>query len=268
MKISIALFCLSLWLSACTSTPATPAPTEPASPSSGTHLPDACLSSQDDPFLDQRLAMVENTIQRRGVQDPLVLKAMRCTHRHEFVLPEYLERAYNDHPLPIGYGQTISQPYIVAWMTELIELQPGEVVLEIGTGSGYQAAVLAELGGLEVYSIEIVPELAASAAERLEKLGYPDIHLKQADGYYGWSEEMRFDAILVTAAPNHVPPPLADQLAEGGRMVIPIGPQGSYQTLWKFVMQEGELTAYSLGMVAFVPFTGEGAERGPSVPLE
>jgi protein-L-isoaspartate(D-aspartate) O-methyltransferase len=246
------------------------------SPSSGDHQvtltapvadSSSCTTSQDDPYLQQRLDMVKNTIENRGVGDPSVLKAMRCTHRHEFVPDEYLDQAYNDHPLPIGYGQTISQPYIVAWMTELIELQPGESVLEIGTGSGYQAAVLADLGDLEIYSIEIVPELAASAAGRLEQLGYTQVQLKQGDGYYGWSEEMVFDAILVTAAPNHVPAPLAAQLAEGGRMVIPIGPQGGFQTLWKFVKEGGELTAYNMGGVRFVPFTGEGAEMGPSLPL-
>jgi protein-L-isoaspartate(D-aspartate) O-methyltransferase len=272
MKTTLAVFALLIWLVACTAPPAAPlTPTQPeTSPqeASASGRPDACLSGQDDSFLNTRLDMVKNTIENRGVVDPMVLKAMRCTHRHEFVPGEYLERAYNDHPLPIGYGQTISQPYIVAWMTELIELQPGETVLEIGTGSGYQAAVLAELGELEIYSIEIVPELAESAARRLNQLGYSDVHLKQGDGYYGWSEDSLFDAIIVTAAPNHVPPPLADQLAEGGRMVIPIGPQGGLQTLWKFVKEDGELTAYNMGAVSFVPFTGEGAERGPSVPLQ
>jgi protein-L-isoaspartate(D-aspartate) O-methyltransferase len=274
MKTTLALLTLALWLAACALSPgSTPTPTpadlpsqeDLTAPSPPAALPD-CISSQDDAYLDQRLDMVKNTIESRGVEDPRVLKAMRCTQRHEFVLPEYLPRAYNDHPLPIGYGQTISQPYIVAWMTELIELKPGESVLEIGTGSGYQAAVLAELGDLEIYSIEIVPELAESAAERMEKLGYTNVHLKQGDGYYGWSEDMRFDAIIVTAAPNHVPAPLADQLAKGGRMVIPIGPQGGFQTLWKFVKEGGELTAYNMGAVAFVRFTGEAEQRGPSLP--
>ncbi len=146
-------------------------------------------------------------------------------------------------------------------MTELLELKPGEKVLEIGTGSGYQAAVLAELGGVEVYSIEIVPQLAESAAQRLQSLGYSQIHLKQGDGYYGWPEAAPFDAIIVTAAPDHLPAPLAEQLAEGGRLVIPIGPPGWYQTLWKFVREDGELRAFNLGGVAFVPFTGEGIER-------
>ena len=220
-----------------------------------------------DIFKQTRLDMVEQTIQRRGISNSDVLRVMREVPRHEFVSPEYLDQAYEDHPLPIGYGQTISQPYIVAWMTELLELQPGEKVLEIGTGSGYQAAVLAELGYVEVYSIEIVPELASSAQERLDALGYTDLSVRQGDGYYGWPEEAPFDAIIVTAAPDHLPSPLAAQLAEGGRLVIPIGPPGGFQSLWKFVKQGADLTAYNLGGVAFVPFTGEGVKKGPEEPL-
>ena len=220
-----------------------------------------------DIFEQSRLDMVAQTIEQRGVSDSDVLRAMRGVPRHEFVLPEYLDQAYEDHPLPIGYGQTISQPYIVAWMTELLELQPGEKVLEIGTGSGYQAAVLAELGFVEVYSIEIVPELASSAQERLDALGYTDLNIRQGDGYYGWPEQAPFDAIIVTAAPDHLPSPLAAQLAEGGRLVIPIGPPGGYQSLWKFVKEGADLKAYNLGGVAFVPFTGEGVKEGPEVPL-
>jgi protein-L-isoaspartate(D-aspartate) O-methyltransferase len=191
---------------------------------------------------------------------------MRTVPRHEFVPPDYVDQAYADHPLPIGYGQTISQPYIVAWMTELLALQPGEKVLEIGTGSGYQAAVLAELGDVEVYSIEIVPELASSVAERLRRLGYTGVHLKEGDGYFGWEEHAPFDAILVTAAPDHLPAPLAAQLKPGGRLVIPIGPPGSYQSLWKFVYEDGQLVAYNLGGVSFVPFTGPGVEQVPAEP--
>jgi protein-L-isoaspartate(D-aspartate) O-methyltransferase len=237
----------------------TPPGLETASPPP--QVPQAC---QEDSYYEQRLDMVNDTIVARGIVNPDVLRAMGCAPRHEFVPPEYLDQAYEDHPLPIGYGQTISQPYMVAWMTELIELNPGEKVLEIGTGSGYQAAVLAELGEIEVYSIEIVPELAKSAGEKLADLGYKDVYLIQGDGYYGWPEHILFDAIIVTAAPDHVPAPLAAQLVEGGRMVIPIGPPGSYQTLWKFVKQGGELTAYNLGAVAFVPFTGEGVQQAPT----
>jgi protein-L-isoaspartate(D-aspartate) O-methyltransferase len=207
--------------------------------------------------------MVAETIEQRGVQNPDVLAALRRVPRHKFVLDEYLDQAYEDHPLPIGYGQTISQPYIVAWMTELLELKPGEKVLEIGTGSGYQAAILAELGDLDVYSIEIVPELVDSVAKRLSELGYSQIHLKKGDGYWGWEENAPFDAILVTAAPDHLPSPLVQQLAQGGRIVIPIGNPGSYQTLWKFVMEgsaagsQEDLKAYNLGSVIFVPLTRE-----------
>jgi protein-L-isoaspartate(D-aspartate) O-methyltransferase len=223
--------------------------------------------TEQDTLTQRRLELVENDIQGAGITDEDVLRAMRDVPRHEFVPEEFLNEAYEDHPLPIGYGQTISQPYIVAWMTELLELQPGEKVLEIGTGSGYQAAVLAELGYVDVYSIEIVPELAEIASTRLQDLGYTDVRVKQADGYYGWPEHAPFDAIIVTAAPDHLPAPLAEQLAEGGRIVIPIGPPGFYQTLWKFVKEDGELTAYSLGGVAFVPFTGTGVEQAqPSTP--
>lgn len=222
------------------------------------------LQPSADPYESQRLQMVEKTIVARGVTDEDVLRAMRTVPRHLFVLDEYLSQAYADHPLPIGYGQTISQPYIVAWMTELLELEPGDKVLEIGTGSGYQAAVLAELGYVDVYSIEIIPELAERAAQNLEKAGYTGLHLKQGDGYYGWEEFAPFDAIIVTAAPDHLPPPLVEQLSENGRIVIPIGPPGGYQTLWKFVFEEGELIGYNLGGVAFVPFTREeGAQPAP-----
>jgi protein-L-isoaspartate(D-aspartate) O-methyltransferase len=209
-------------------------------------------------FAEQREAMVRDTIEARGVAEAGVLRAMRIVLRHAFVPDEYLDQAYEDHPLPIGYGQTISQPYIVALMTESLELQPGAKVLEIGTGSGYQAAVLAELGELEVYSIEIIPELAEQAAARLEDLGYDDVHLKQGDGYFGWPEHGPYDAIIVTAAPDHLPAPLVEQLVEGGRLVIPIGPPGGYQTLWQFVKEGEEVKAYSLGGVAFVPLTGGG----------
>jgi protein-L-isoaspartate(D-aspartate) O-methyltransferase len=207
--------------------------------------------------------MVTTTIENRGVTDPDVLRAMRAVPRHRFVPADLMSRAYADRPLPIGYGQTISQPYIVALMTELLELSSGEKVLEIGTGSGYQAAVLAELPGVEVFTIEIIPELAEGAQERLQAAGYTEVHAKQGDGYYGWPEQAPFDAIIVTAAPDHLPQPLVEQLAEGGRLVIPIGPRGGFQTLWQFVRQpDGELQAFNMGGVAFVPFTGAGIEKG------
>ena len=219
----------------------------------------ATLSTQD-PYQEIREAMVAKTIESRGVTDTGVLQAMRNVPRHEFVQAAYLSQAYEDHPLPIGYGQTISQPYIVAWMTELLDLQPGEKVLEIGTGSGYQAAVLAELEGIEVFTIEIVPELAELAAERLEAPVYSHVATRQGDGYYGWPEHAPYDAIIVTAAPDHLPQPLVAQLAQGGRLVIPIGPPGSYQSLWRFAYENGELRAENMGGVIFVPFTGEGTD--------
>ena len=218
-------------------------------------------ASPDDEarWAQQREQMVIETIEKRGITDEDVLSAMRAVPRHLFVPENEQAHAYGDFPLPIGYGQTISQPYIVALMTDLLELQDGDRVLEVGTGSGYQAAILAEIPGIQVYTIEIIPELATSARERFESLGYAGVHCKQGDGYYGWPEQAPFDAIIVTAAPDHVPQSLADQLAVGGRMVIPVGPPGSYQTLWKFVKQpDGELKAFNMGGVAFVPLTGEG----------
>jgi protein-L-isoaspartate(D-aspartate) O-methyltransferase len=215
--------------------------------------------SPEETFAELRERMVIETIERRGVTDEDVLSAMRAVPRHLFVPENEQDYAYGDHPLPIGYGQTISQPYIVALMTELLELRQGDRVLEVGTGSGYQAAILAEIPGIEVYTIEIVPELAESARERLEELGYTNVHCRQGDGYYGWLEHAPFDAIIVTAAPDHMPPPLVDQLAVGGRMVVPVGPPGGYQTLWKLVKQpDGGVKNYNMGGVAFVPLTGEG----------
>lgn len=239
--------------------------TPPSATATTTALSPTPLPSGDEAdFAKQRERMVIETIERRGVTDEQVLRAMRAVPRHLFVPEEQQDYAYGDYPLPIGYGQTISQPYIVALMTDLLELKEGDKVLEIGTGSGYQAAVLAQIPDIEVYTIEIVPELAESARKRLESLGYTNAHCKQADGYYGWPEHAPFDAIIVTAAPDHIPGSLVDQLANGGRMVIPIGPPGGYQTLWKFTRQlDGELQAFNMGGVAFVPLTGPGADAHP-----
>jgi protein-L-isoaspartate(D-aspartate) O-methyltransferase len=204
--------------------------------------------------VDERTDMVENQILQRGVSDLTVLGAMAAVPRHRFVPDDWKGLAYADHPLPIGHGQTISQPYIVALMSEALDVAPGGKVLEIGTGSGYQAAVLAAMG-LEVYTIEIIPELATRAAAVLGELGY-DATVRTADGYFGWEEEAPFDAIIVTAAPDHVPQPLIEQLRIGGVMVIPVGPIGAVQTLWKFTIgSDGEVLAESLGAVSFVPFT-------------
>jgi protein-L-isoaspartate(D-aspartate) O-methyltransferase len=207
-------------------------------------------------YAKEREQMVEYQIKARGVSDTQVLTAMETVPRHEFVPDEYLNRAYSDQPLPIGHGQTISQPYIVALMTELLELQQGDRVLEIGTGSGYQAAVLAELG-VEVYSMEIIPELADSARQCLDRVGYGHVRTLNADGYYGWPEHAPYDAIIVTAAPDHVPQPIVDQLKDGGRMVIPVGPVGWYQTLWLITKEDGEVEYHNKGGVQFVPLTGE-----------
>lgn len=202
--------------------------------------------------------MIELT-KARGVTDTRVLDALMAVPRHLFIPDAKRQHAYDDFPLPIGHGQTISQPYIVATMTALLDLSKGDRVLEVGLGSGYQAAVLAEMPEVAVYSIEIVPELARSAQERLIKLGYKHVHCKLGDGYYGLPEEAPFDAIIGTTAPVKIPPPLIEQLAIGGRMVIPVGPAGGYQTLWRLVKRPDNTVDYfAEGSVAFVPFTGNG----------
>ncbi len=205
-------------------------------------------------YAEARRTMVETQIRARGVSDERVVRAMLAVPRHRFVPDRYLPQAYNDHPLPIGHGQTISQPYIVALMSQEAGVKPGHRVLEIGTGSGYQAAVLAELTAHDrVYTIEIIEPLARQAAQRLRDLGYARVHTRIGDGYLGWSEAAPFDAILVTAAPDHVPPPLVQQLKEGGRMVVPVGPPGLVQTLWRINKEQGQLKFHNLGSVAFVP---------------
>jgi protein-L-isoaspartate(D-aspartate) O-methyltransferase len=216
--------------------------------------PEAAVPSGPDHYQEIRDSMVETQIEGRGVVDPLVLEAMRSVPRDRFVPADLTHLAYDDHPLPIGHGQTISQPYIVGVMSEALDVHPGDRVLEIGTGSAYQAAVLAAMGA-EVFTVEIIPELAAEAAGRIERLGI-EVHARVGDGYWGWEEHAPFDAIIVTAAPDHLPQPLVDQLAPGGRLVIPIGPIGAVQTLWRFTADpSGELLAESLGAVSFVPFT-------------
>lgn len=191
------------------------------------------------------------------VDDERVIDAMRAVRRHAFVPLDSLDLAYNDHPLPIGYGQTISQPSLVAMMTELLQVEDGDRVLEIGTGSGYQAAILRELTD-EVYSVEIIPELAQTARQVLGVLGYEDVRVDRRDGYYGWEEFAPYDAIIVTAAPDHLPTPLTQQLKpDGGRMVIPIGPVGDVQTLWLVTRHGDEVDMERLMDVVFVPFTRE-----------
>jgi protein-L-isoaspartate(D-aspartate) O-methyltransferase len=194
-------------------------------------------------------------LRERGLADERVLAAMERVPREAFVPPEYLAQALEDHPLPIGQGQTISQPYMVAAMSELLHLTPASRVLEIGTGSGFQTAVLAELAA-EVYSVEILPELQSAARARLARLGYRNIRFRLGDGYDGWAEFAPYDGILVTSAPEHVPPPLKAQLADGARLIIPVGPAGGDQILWQ-VRRDGErYVARRLMSVAFVPFMG------------
>jgi len=209
-------------------------------------------------FKAMREKMVENQIKARGVKDPRVLAALLKVERHRFVPEKYLDSAYSDQPLPIGEGQTISQPYIVGLMTELLELKGNENVLEIGTGSGYQAAILAELAK-EVYTIEIIESLASTAEKRLSELGYQNVRLKAGDGYLGWPEAAPFDAIIVTAAPDHIPKPLIEQLKEGGRMVVPVGTHT--QELRKIVKKSGRMETIDVIPVLFVPMTGEGVKQ-------
>jgi protein-L-isoaspartate(D-aspartate) O-methyltransferase len=197
--------------------------------------------------------MVREQIQRRGISNPAVLRALRNVPRHDFVPENRQGVAYQDRPLPIGYGQTISQPFIVAYMTEILQLSPSSRVLEIGTGSGYQAAVLAEIVD-SVYTIEIVPELANQAAERLRELDYLNVNVLHADGYHGWPAVAPFDAIIVTAAAQHIPPPLVEQLADGGRMVIPVGTPFLVQSLMLIERSGDDLRTSSLMPVRFVPF--------------
>ena len=207
----------------------------------------------------KRHDMVETQIVARGIRDPRVLEAMRTVPRHLFVPAAEEASSYDDRPLPIGSGQTISQPYVVAFMAEQLRLTGKEKVLEIGTGSGYSTAILAALAA-KVFSIEIRPELSRQAKELLEKLGVRNVELKAADGYRGWPEEAPFDAILVTAAPEQIPPPLLEQLAPEGRMVIPVG--AFYQELKVIKRQGGGYSEKSVLPVRFVPFVGE-AEGAP-----
>jgi protein-L-isoaspartate(D-aspartate) O-methyltransferase len=217
-------------------------------------------ASRVDPYEAARNKMVDDTIVSRGIKDPRVIAAMRKVHRHRLVPPDLQPRAYEDNPLPIGFEQTISQPYVVAAMTEAAQLGPGEKVLEIGTGSGYQAAVLAELGDVEVYSIEIVEPLAQRTHKLLDRMGYTKLHLRIGDGYKGWPEAAPFDAIIVTAAPERIPQPLIDQLAIGGRLVIPVGKEGD-QDLRVITRGKDGTTTESLFPVRFVPMTGEAQQQ-------
>jgi len=207
---------------------------------------------QDDKYTALRKDMVANQIVKKGIRNPTTIKALQKVPRHLFVPPQSINRAYDDSPLPIGYNQTISQPFIVAYMTELAKPAKWKRVLEIGTGSGYQAAVLAEIVDT-VYTIEIIPELAREATTRLAKLGYRNIITKTGDGYLGWKEHAPFDVIMVTAADDHIPQPLLDQLAEDGRLIMPVGPPSSAQQIVLAVKKNGKIERTKLAMVRFVP---------------
>jgi protein-L-isoaspartate(D-aspartate) O-methyltransferase len=259
---AVLIVALAVLLVACgtagTATPASPSPAPVTIPAAGgeqeTMAPPATAS---DEYAAARARMVEEGIRWMGVSDESVVAVMARVPRHRFVPQEWLAQAYENHPLPIGHGQTISQPFIVALMTEAAEVEAGDRVLEIGTGSGYQAAVLAEIAG-HVYSVEIIGALADRAEGTLAELGYDNVSVRHGDGYFGWEEEAPFDAIVVTAAPDHIPQPLVAQLRVGGHMIIPVGPVGGYQTLWRVTkVSEAEVRTEDLGGVRFVPFTRE-----------
>ena len=243
----------------------TPTPTQTATAAPGTPggTPTFPIpSSVDREFSDsdatrrQRDRLVDIAVVPR-VDDARVIAAMRAVPRHSFVPTRQLDIAYADHPLPIGYGQTISQPSLVAMMTELLRLDEGDRVLEIGTGSGYQAAILRKLT-TEVYTVEIIPELAGTARVVLDTLGYADVRIDRHDGYFGWEEHAPYDAIIVTAAPDHLPPPLVAQLdPDGGRLVIPIGPVGDVQVLWLVTRRGDDVSMERVLEVMFVPLTRE-----------
>lgn len=247
---------LSMALPGAARDPATEDRTEPEIVLGASARGDAGRPDFTDERSTEREAMVRDQIARRGVTDDRVLRVMRDVPRHEFVPPSQRRRAYADNPLPIGHGQTISQPYIVGYMTERLELEPGDRVLEVGTGSAYQAAVLAAIVG-EVVTLEIIGPLARSAAERLEGLGFGNVTVLHGDGYYGYESSAPYDAIIVTAAAPHVPPPLKEQLKPGGRMVIPVGRGGWTQNLLMVEKKEdGSVSTRNLMAVSFVPLTG------------
>jgi protein-L-isoaspartate(D-aspartate) O-methyltransferase len=224
-----------------------------------------CLSLSADPAdpdsaRQARERMVREQIQARGISRPEVLNAMLSVPRHWFVPEDLAGSAYKDHPLPIGEGQTISQPYIVALMTELLEVRPSGRVLEVGTGSGYQAAILSVLCS-QVYTIEIKPKLYQNAFNLMKRLNYKNITCLQGDGYFGWSDAAPYDAIMITAAVDHIPPPLVKQLKDGGRLVLPLGSPLGYQNLVLVTRRGDDLSVRNIIGVLFVPMTGHAMER-------
>jgi protein-L-isoaspartate(D-aspartate) O-methyltransferase len=218
------------------------------------------LNAEDDTYAKRRKVMVQRQLAARDITDKKVLEAMQTVPRHLFVAKRYRNQAYNDHPLPIDEGQTISQPYIVALMTQYLDLKKGDKVLEIGTGSGYQAAVLAHLTDA-VFSIEIRENLSQKSASTLKSLDYHQVRVKHSDGYFGWKDHAPFDAIIVTCAANHVPPPLLNQLKEGGRLIIPLGSTLYSQTLTLITKINGKPNVRHVLGVRFVPMTGEVRKR-------
>ena len=217
-------------------------------------VPNGHTGQEDAAYTSARQTMVTQQIKKRGIRDERVLHALTHVPRHLFVPPAYRHRAYQDEPLPIGQGQTISQPYIVALMSERLHLTGTEKVLEIGTGSGYQAAVLSHLAK-QVYSVEILPQLMDTARQRLQQLGYTNVTVIQGDGNLGWEQESPYDAIIVTAAALHIPPTLIQQLAEGGRMVLPVE-RNEQQHLLRLRKRNGQIIEEDLGLVRFVPLVG------------
>lgn len=217
-------------------------------------------SQKHDRYAKKRAAMVENQLQSRDIVDPKVLEVTGTVPRHLFIDKNQWSDAYKDFPLPIGEGQTISQPYVVAFMTQALELKGNEKVLEIGTGSGYQAAVLSKIVP-KVYTVEIRPVLAEEAGKRLQELNYNNVTVKNADGYYGWEEHAPFDAIMVTAATNHVPPPLLKQLKPEGKLILPLGSTDFFQTLTLITKTAGKPQVTHLIGVRFVPLVGKAREE-------
>lgn len=220
-------------------------------------------ATEKEPRADERSEMVRRIVALHDLQSEAVIQGMKRTRRHLFIPEKHRGRAYLDTPVPIGHGQTISAPSIVALMTELLRPEKDAVVLEVGTGSGYQAAVLAHIVR-HVYTIEIIEDLAKTAEDRLNKLGYDNVTVKAGDGYKGWPEHAPFDGIIVTCAPTEVPEPLVQQLAEGGRMVIPVGEQWRAQQLYVLTRKDGELTKEAVLPVRFVPMTGKAQQQSGS----